>query len=127
MVLYIIHLFIYIEYGGSKEFPVTLFQLPKLGSDEMELEKGSRHKLMIENALKIAVESLIFSEKFSEILTGCPIEVTKVGSIRLMIVRYQSVNKLLGIIRNWNHDLNFTYSSFYIIYIWQNMLSGIFP
>lgn len=66
------------EYGGSKDNPVKLFQLPKLSGDERELQEDSRHKLMIESALKIAIESLLFSGNFSDVLAGCPIEITKV-------------------------------------------------
>jgi len=68
----------YKKYGGSKDFPVTLFQLPKLASNEFKLQKGSRHKLMIENALQIAIESLIFSGNISHTFSGCPLEITKV-------------------------------------------------
>ena len=73
-----LYLLPFLEYGGSKDFPVTLFQLPKLASNEFKLQKGSRHKLMIENALQIAIESLIFSGNISHTFSGCPLEITKV-------------------------------------------------
>ncbi|XP_065065268.1 uncharacterized protein LOC135691356 [Rhopilema esculentum] len=69
----------YKRFGGSKEFPVSVFQLPRLDQNEIDLESGSKHKAMIENALHSAIECLIFSNELNDdVLTGCPIEITKV-------------------------------------------------
>ena len=40
---------------------------------------------MIENALVVAVESLIFSGRVSDVFSGCPIEITKVLSFVFMM------------------------------------------
>ena len=56
-----------------------MFQLPRLDQNEIDLESGSKHKAMIENALHSAIECLIFSNELNDdVLTGCPIEITKV-------------------------------------------------
>eukprot|EP00112_Aurelia_sp_Birch-Aquarium-sp1_P007977 Seg1870.5 transcript_id=Seg1870.5/GoldUCD/mRNA.D3Y31 product="Ribosome-binding factor A" protein_id=Seg1870.5/GoldUCD/D3Y31 len=64
--------------GGSKSFPVAVFQLPKQRHGDADLQQSSRHKSMIENALQDAIESVLFSGGFNDLLAGSIIEITKV-------------------------------------------------
>ena len=67
-----------VESGGSKNFPVAVFQLPKQRQGEAKLQQSSRHRSMIENALQDAIESVLFSGGFNDLLAGSIIEITKV-------------------------------------------------
>eukprot|EP00794_Sanderia_malayensis_P018550 gene18550-20413_t len=94
----------YKKLGGSREYPVSWFQLGSSGNGSFDQQARSRHQSMIENALQTSIESLLWSSDIDG-LADCPIEITQVelSSNFHSATVYWKLDEWKG---NWSEDLN---------------------